>query len=69
MHHLGFFAHIVFFVLIAGVASLTGIFTSLLWGDFFEIFAAAFALIYGGYIIMRMVSCFARGLSSCMMRQ
>lgn len=53
-----FFAHIVFFVLIAGVASLTGIFTSLLWGDFFEIFAAAFALIYGGYMIMRMVSCF-----------
>lgn len=53
-----FFAYITFLVLLAGTATLTGIFTVLLWGDFTEIYAAVFALIFGGYYIMRFIACF-----------
>lgn len=53
-----FFANITYGVLIVGTMTLTGIFTALLWGDFFEIYGAIFALLTGGYLIMRSIACF-----------
>ncbi len=53
-----FFAHIINGILVVGVASLTGIFTALLWGDFEVIFFAVFMLITGGYLLMRIIASF-----------
>ncbi|MCR5267794.1 MAG: DUF4153 domain-containing protein [Lachnospiraceae bacterium] len=59
-----FFAYIVNLVLIVGVAALTGIFTVLLWGDFEVIFFAAFMLITGGYLLMRIIASFVEGVQT-----
>ncbi len=53
-----FFAWITFGFLSSGTASLTGIFTLLLWGDFEKIFFPLIVLILGGYFILRCASCF-----------
>lgn len=53
-----FFAHIINSILVVGVASLTGIFTALLWGDFEVIFFAVLMLISGGYLLMRIIASF-----------
>lgn len=53
-----FFAWIIFGFLATGTASLTGIFTLLLWGDFEKIYFPILALLFGGFYVMRIVSCF-----------
>ena len=53
-----FFAQIVFGVLVTGVATLTGIFTALLWGHFGDIFFPILMLIFGGYMVMRIIASF-----------
>ncbi|MCR5733525.1 MAG: DUF4153 domain-containing protein [Lachnospiraceae bacterium] len=53
-----FFANIVFWALSGGVGILTVIFTELIWGEFGDIFLPIFALIVGGYYVMRVVSCY-----------
>ena len=53
-----FFAWIIFGFLAGGTASLTGIFTLLLWGDFEKIYFPILTLLFGGFYVMRIVSCF-----------